>query len=436
MKLQRIIDKFTNIAVKLGSQVHLRSLRDAFAVIMPLFILAGIATLFNSVIFTWLFTGETLEQVKHWGTAISNGTLNISGLLVAPMIAYYLAKNKDFENPIAATVVAMAALVIMMPTNVSVVPVGAEKAVTVTGVLTYANLGTKAMFAGIFIGLFVTEIFMYLSSVKRLKINLGENVPPAVSNSFVVLIPSIIVLSLMALLSLVLNIYNTNLIALISTLVQEPLRKMNTSLLGCIFIYSCGNFLFTLGIHQSVINKPLLEPLLLANLSENMLAFATGTAIPYIINYSLVNTFGMIGGTGSTLSLIIATLIFGKLKSTKNIARLATAPGLFNINEPVIFGYPIVFNLPMMIPFVLLPAFGITVAYFATKLGLMGYCVVNIPWTTPPLISAYLATAGDWRAVIVQLLIIVGGALLYLPFMKINEKVSEQQSNEIKREAE
>ena len=89
--------------------------------------------------------------------------------------------------------------------------------------------------------------------------------------------------------------------------------------------------------------------------------------------------------------------------------------GLFNINEPVIFGLPIVFNLPLMIPFVLLPAIGIYVAWLCTTPKLMSRCVVMIPWTTPPILSAWLATAGDWRAVVVQLAIIAFGVFFYPP---------------------
>ncbi|TAT59585.1 PTS sugar transporter subunit IIC, partial [Enterobacter cloacae] len=117
-----------------------------------------------------------------------------------------------------------------------------------------------------------------------------------------------------------------------------------------------GNFLFTLGIHQSVVNSVVLEPFLLINTNENMLAFANGQPIPHIINNIFVPTFGMVGGTGSTISLLIAIFIFSRQQSAKQVARLSLAPGLFNINEPVIFGLPIVFNLPLMIPFVLLPA--------------------------------------------------------------------------------
>jgi PTS system cellobiose-specific IIC component len=91
---------------------------------------------------------------------------------------------------------------------------------------------------------------------------------------------------------------------------------------------------------------------------------------------------------------LLAIFIFSRQKSAKQVARLSLAPGLFNINEPVIFGLPIVFNLPLMIPFVLLPAIGIYFAWLCTTLGLMSRCVVMIPWTTPPILSAWLATAG------------------------------------------
>ena len=203
---------------------------------------------------------------------------------------------------------------------------------------------------------------------------------------------------------------------------------INTSLPGTLFIYSFGNFLFTLGIHQAVVNSVILEPFLLINTNENMLAFAKGQPIPHIINNIFVPTFGMIGGTGSTFSLLIAIFIFSRQKAAKQVARLAISPGLFNINEPVIFGLPIVFNIPLMIPFVLLPAIGIFFAWVCTSLGLISRCVVMIPWTTPPVLSAWLATAGDWRAVVVQLIIIVFGVFFYLPFLKIAERVAQKNS--------
>ena len=424
-KMQSFVDRFVEYSARLAGQVHLRSLRDAFAMVMPVFILAGLAVLVNNVVFPWVLEGETLARFKIWGEAIINGTLNIAALLIAPMIAWALARNRNFSNPVSAVIIALCSFIIMMPLRLQVVPEGGQATVSVTQMLAFANIGSTGIFAGVLIGLIATELFIKISGIKALNISLGENVPPAVGNSFSALIPTILTLSLFAIVAALLaSVLHTDLIHLITTLIQQPLRLINTSLPGTIFIYSFGNFLFTLGIHQSVVNSVVLEPFLLINTNENMLAFANGQPVPHIINNIFVPTFGMIGGTGSTLSLLIAIFLFAREKASKQVARLAISPGLFNINEPVIFGLPIVFNLPLMIPFVLLPAIGILFAWVCTTLGLMSRCVVMIPWTTPPVLSAWLATAGDWRAVVVQLAIIVFGVFFYLPFLRIAERVA------------
>jgi PTS system cellobiose-specific IIC component len=419
------VDRFVDFSARLAGQVHLRSLRDAFAAVMPIFILAGLAVLVNNVVFPWILEGETLARFKVWGDVIVNGTLNIAALLIAPMTAWSLARNRNFDNPVSAVVIALSSYIMMMPMKLEVVPEGGKAAVTVSKMLSFGNIGSTGIFAGVIIGLLATELFIRIASIKKLTISLGENVPPAVGKSFSALIPTIITLSTFAIVAALLaNVLHTDLIHLITTLIQQPLRLINTSLPGTLFIYSFGNFLFTLGIHQSVVNGVILEPFLLINTNENMLAFANGQPIPHIINSIFVPTFGMIGGTGSTLSLLIAIFIFSKQKAANQVARLSVSPGLFNINEPVIFGLPIVFNLPLMIPFVLLPAIGIYFAWLCTTLGWMSKCVVMIPWTTPPILSAWLATAGDWRAVVVQLIIIIFGVFFYLPFLKIAERVA------------
>ena len=431
MENSKFIQKFTMFAAKLGNQIHLRSLRDAFATIMPLYILAGLAVLLNNTVFTWIFSGDTLAQVQYWGVVIANGTLNFSGALIAAVIGYSLAKNKDFDNPIAAAIISLVSLIVMMPNTNMITPDGADAAVAISGVMPFANLGTSAMFAGIIISLLSTELFIRISNIDKLKVDLGDNVPPAVGKSFNVLIPVIIVVIVFAIAStLIFNLTGTNLIAIITNFIQEPLRHVSTGLWGCIIIYSLGNLLWLFGIHQSIIYSSILEPLLIINITENIAAFSAGQAIPNIINVSQVTTFGLIGGSGSTICLLIATLLIGRNKATRNVAKLSVAPGIFNINEPVIFGYPIVYNITMAIPFVLVPAMGIFVSYMATSLGLISPCVSMVPWTTPPLISAFLATAGDWRAVILQLVVIILGILIYIPFIKINDKVMEKQAEE------
>ena len=201
----KFVEKFTIFASKMGNEIHLRSLRDAFATIMPLYILAGLAVLINNTVFVWLLSGDTLTGAQYWGTVITNGTLNISSLLIAPVIGYCLSRNKGFDNPMAAAIVSLAALVVMMPNVVSVTPLEGGESVAVSGALTFGNVGTQAMFAGVIIGLIATELFVWISGIKKLQIDLGDSIPPSVGKSFNVVIPFILLLSGFGLISAVLN---------------------------------------------------------------------------------------------------------------------------------------------------------------------------------------------------------------------------------------
>jgi PTS system cellobiose-specific IIC component len=428
------LERFSVFAQKIGAQIHLRSLRDSFATIMPLYILAGLATLLNNVFFTpdgflaSIFLAGTIEKWRLWGNLITNGTLNISAILVAVALAYHLSSNRRVKNLIAPIIVAVSCLIVLLPALDSVVVPGTKDTLMVSNVILFSKIGTMGMFAGIFVGLFATELFLKLSKNKRLQINIGQGVPPAVGQSFNIMIPAFIVIGFFSFVSFILQAFlDTNCITLISTLIQEPLKAINTSLPGYILIYSFGNFFFTMGIHQAVINGPLLDPILLSNISENMIAYSQGAPIPNIINYSFQSVYGLTGGTGNTIGLLIAIFLFSKYKVYRDIGKLALAPGLFNINEPVIFGIPIVFNISLIIPFVLSPAICLIIAYFATAWGFISPCVVLIPWTTPPILSAFLATGGDWRAVVLQILLISGTALFYLPFLKMSERIVEAE---------
>lgn len=439
-KRNQLEEKLTTFSMKISGQIHLRSLRDGMSILMPLFILAGIAILINFVVMPYLVPAigslfpsinqdTLLASLQTGGNTLQTGTLNITGLLMAPVIGYAMAKNREYSSPISAAIMSLVSFVIMMPLKISEMPDGASAEVQLGGVFSLNNLGTKAMFAGIIIGLLATELYVKLSTIEKLKVTLGEGVPPMVAQSFSTMFPAMITLSVFALISAVLQAgFHTDLISLIFMVVQEPLRKVNTSLFGYLLIYSCGNLLFTLGIHQSVVSGTLTEPFILSNMNDNMAAFTEGKDIPHIITTAFQAVYPQMGGTGATISLLLAIFLFSRSKASRDIAKLSLAPGIFEINEPLIFGYPIVYNLPMIILFILLPVINGLIGYFATAVGLVNPTVVMIPWITPPLISGYLSTAGDWRTVILQAVLIVMGAFLYLPFMKVSERVSARMA--------
>ncbi|KKJ72741.1 PTS cellobiose transporter subunit IIC, partial [Enterococcus faecium MRSN 4777] len=378
-----VFEKFGIVATKLGNQIHLRTLRDAFATFMPFMMLAGFVTLINSVILEPTgFMGEivdtsTLTTLQQIGTSIANGTLSITTLLVVAAVSYHMCASRNYTNHIAAVLVAISTFVVLTPMQMMFTPENADKAVEVTGVIPISYTGASGMFVGIFVGLAATELFIKLSNNKKLQIQLSGNIPPAVLKSFNVLIPIIITITSFALLSfIIIQLFNMDINKLITTIVTEPLSKITTGLPGFLLITSIANLFFGFGIHQAVISGSLLDPFLIQNMQENMAAYANKEQIPHIINMAFKDTFAVMGGSGNTIALLIAIFIFSRRKDYKDFAKLSVTPAIFNISEPIIFGLPIVFNISLIIPFVLAPIFSLTVAYFATAVGLINHVVV------------------------------------------------------------
>ncbi|MGM0125551.1 PTS system, cellobiose-specific IIC component [Enterococcus sp. AZ194] len=436
-KKDLVFEKFGMIATRLGNQIHLRTLRDAFATFMPFMMLAGFVTLINYVILEptgfmgKIINPETLTTIQKVGVSIGNGTLSITTLLVVAAVSYHMCVSRNYTNHIAAVLVAISTFVVLTPMTTMFTPENAEKAIEVTGVIPVSHTGASGMFVGIFVGLAATELFIKLSKNKKLQINLSGNIPPAVLKSFNVLIPIMITITSFAILSfLIMQLFNRDVNSLITNVITAPLSKVTTGLPGFLLITSIANLFFGFGIHQAVISGSLLDPFLIQNMQENMAAYADKAEIPHIINMAFKDTFAVMGGSGNTIALLIAIFIFSRRKDYKDFAKLSVTPAIFNISEPIIFGLPIVFNISLIIPFVLAPIFSLTVAYFATAVGLINHVVVQIPWTTPPIISGFLATGGDWRASVLQILIIAASVFIYLPFLRVDEKVTSKMSAE------
>ncbi|MCB5240011.1 PTS sugar transporter subunit IIC [Niallia alba] len=432
---QGIADRFAFVAQKLGAQIHLRSLRDAFASIMPFMILAGFMTLINYVILEPtgfmgnLVNPDTLTTWQSIGVSIANGTLNIMTLLVAVAISYHLCVNRGYKNVIAPILVVLSTMIVVTPLTTTFSPEGSTESFLISNVIPVSYTSASGMFVGIIVGLLATDLFIKLSSNKKMQINISGNIPPAVIKSFNVLIPIMVNVIIFAVASFLLNqLFNMDFNTLISTIITKPLSYVTTSLPGFLLITSIANLFFGFGIHQAVISGALLDPFLLQNMQDNMLAYANHQEIPHIINMAFKDTFAVMGGSGNTISLLIAIFIFSRRKDYKDISKMSLTPSIFNISEPIIFGLPIVFNPMLIIPFVLAPIFSLTVAYFATAVGLINHVVVQTPWTTPPIISGFLATGGDWRASVLQLLIIIITVFIYLPFLKVDERVSAMQN--------
>jgi len=181
------------------------------------------------------------------------------------------------------------------------------------------------------------------------------------------------------------------------------------------------HFFWFFGVNGGSVVGAVFNPILQTLSAENLSALQSGNALPNIISQQFQDLFATFGGAGSTLSLLIAMLFICKSKRIKELGKIAFIPGLFGINEPIIFGLPIVLNPVLLVPFILVPTMNIVISYIVMNLGLVPFCSgVAIPWTTPVIISGFLSTG--WRGAVLQLVLLVLGVFVYIPFIKVMDK--------------
>ncbi|MFQ9974567.1 PTS transporter subunit EIIC, partial [Coprobacillus cateniformis] len=220
-------------------------------------------------------------------------------------------------------------------------------------------------------------------------------------------------------------------------LVQDPLGNIiGNNLLAVLLLFVIISLFWLVGIHGNnmveAINQSIFRSLLYANTAAYTSATYSGQQdIPNILNLTMLEMFGKWGGSGLTLSLVIAIFIFGKREDNRAIATLSVVPGLFNINETVTFGMPIVLNPILGIPFILAPCLSLTIGYFLTVVGFCPKVVLEVPWTMPPLLMGFLATGGNIMGAISQLIAIVVCVVIYAPFLIAYEKYQNKQSEKI-----
>ena len=288
--------------------------------------------------------------------------------------------------------------------------------------------GATGMFVGILVAIACSELFRRLKRYDALVINMPDSVPPAVAKSFNVLIPMLLVLSVFATLGWGLEyVFNKTAHELVNGLIQAPLQNVFQGLGGVISVLLIQNGLWWSGIHGVSIMYPITETTLLVAIQENSAAFMANNPLPHIVTKPFLDSFAFMGGGGQTIGLLISLFIVAKRDEHKVMSKLAAPGTIFNINEPLIFGLPIMFNPILLVPFLLTPVVCATIAYTVTYMGFISKTSVLIPWTTPPVLSAFLATSGDWRAAVLAVLLIGLSVLIYLPFVLAMSRAEQER---------
>ncbi|MBC2047890.1 PTS sugar transporter subunit IIC [Listeria booriae] len=422
----RFIESLSIFAQKISNQKHIMAIRDAFAAMIPITIIAAFFLLVNNVLLdpkSGLFKG--IPNVEHFlgiGTQIYNGTLGIMALMAAFLIGNFLAKSYGMEGRVEG-VIAVAAYVVLIPASVPVTST-AGKSFEASGVLTQSMTSPTGMFLAIIAALISTTLLCKFSQSKRLKISMPESVPPAIAKSFNILIPSFLVLTILAIIEFsVVSIVNMSIPDIIVKVLQTPLVGGFQTLPGILLYVFLAGFLWVFGIHGAFVLGAISGPVLLTSLQQNIDALNAGKELPNIVTQPFLDAYVYMGGGGTIICLVIAIFIASKRPDHRMVTKFGLIPSIFNVSEPLMFGLPVVFNPIYGIPLVIAPLFSTTLAYFATSIGWVSHTYILTPWVTPPLISGYLATGGDIRGSILQLVIIIVGTLIYLPFVIASNRV-------------
>ena len=426
----KIMNGLMGFAMFLQNQRHFAAIKNAFSGLLPIIIVGSFCTLISNVVCNtnpgYLSLANVpgmawLGSLSPMFTAANYGTMNFIAIGLVVLLSMELGESYGINDKVLP-VVAIGAYISLCST-VAVFTDDAGVAHNVANALTNRFTSAQGLFVFFFNATGATEIYCRLVKSGKMEIKMPESVPSNVSRSFTILFPSLLTILIISAIGMVFEITTgMTIFDAIVAFIQTPLANVLTGLPGYVFLIFMTTLLWTFGIHGTQTLKAIYEPILLAAFAENEAAYAAGEAIPNIINTPFMSCFSTITGAGITGGLVIAILLFSTREDYRAIAKLEIPCAIFNINEPLVFGLPIVMNPILAIPFMLAPAASNIVAYFLTSIGFCGRMVVNAPWTTPPILMGFLSSGGNVGAAITQLLSIVIAFVIYIPFVLISNK--------------
>ncbi|MBP2622846.1 PTS cellobiose transporter subunit IIC [Streptococcus oricebi] len=289
-----------------------------------------------------------------------------------------------------------------------------------------SRLGTVGIFTAIIMAALAVQIYRFCVK-KKWVVKMPESVPEGVSRGFTALVPAFSVAFAVIFINGIFVVLGTDIFQVVS-IPFGFVAHITDSWLGLMVIYFLIHALWIVGIHGATIISSLITPIVLHNITLNL----KGAHIPLAGEFS--NMFVTLGGSGATLGLIIYMAYVAKSEQLKMLGKAAIIPGIFNINEPIIFGLPIIYNPAFMLPFFLAPMASGSIAYFAIKLQLCRPVIGNMPWPSPVGIGAFVGT-GDWRAAVVAVVCAVVAFLVYLPFIKMHDTKLYKEEQALAQEA-
>ena len=449
------MDTFLKIAGKLGSQKHLIAIRDAFIAMFPLTMAGAIAVLLNVLVrdiptnMGWTGFAEAMKPLIELNGYVYFGTIAIMALAFVFALGYNRAQAEKL-NPITGGLVSFAAFISTIPQTLTIVTdlTGLDKSVLTKltdlglmvsgsnletsqwGVISVAYAGATGLFAAMLIGLLSAEVYIFFMK-KNVIIKMPDSVPPAVNKAFASMIPGIAAIYASALIGYLSTLLTGQALNdLISTYIQQPLMGLSQGWFSVVLLSFLVQLFWFFGLHGHNVLGPVMDGIYLPALLENTAAYEATkdvSQLPYLWTRGSFDAYGQMGGSGVTIALIIAIFLFSKRQEYRAVAKLSAPMGIFNINEPITFGIPMVLNPLFVVPWLIVPPVCVGIAYAATAAGLIPPVYVSIPWITPPGLYAFLATGGNVMAGLVSLFNVFVAFCIWAPFVIAANKVQAPQ---------
>ena len=420
-KIMLLLEKYLlPIAEKLGKSRYLNVLKDAFMLSFPLTIFGSIFVVIGNLPFLPLImSDDKLQILKNALAPAAEGSMMIMTVFVVMGIGYYLTVSYNIEG-IFGSAVAISAFFLVTPLQ--------------NGAMPLDRLGAKGMFVGILVSILAAEIYRK-AVLKGWTIKLPDSVPPAVLKSFSALAPAFLTLTIFLVIRILFALTSFNNIHdFIFTVIQTPMIKLGGGLFATIIAILLIQLLWFFGLHGQTIVNSVLDPVWNTLALQNFEAYQLGEKLPNIITKPFMEVYTVgLGGTGMTLAVVFTLLFVVKSRQLKELGKMAGPAAIFNVNEPVIFGLPIVMNPLIFIPWMLAPVVVVIFTYFMMSIGLVPIPTgITVPWTVPIFFSGFLATNSIMGGIL-QIINFFIVFIIWLPFIKILDKqavVAEKETPE------
>lgn len=419
-------DKLQNVLLSISSKVetnkYLGSIKEAFTMFVPFIIVGSFGSMLNILVSganglaQWV---PWLSNLSPAFTAINFVTISCMSLPIAFLIGYKLAEKENLPQ-LESGLIGLLSYLAVCPNTISTVVEGLKDPVVVNG-LGAGVIGAQGLFVSMIMSMVAVKFFGLLTNIDAIKIKMPDSVPTGIARSFNILIPIFIIITAFSVGGCLFNTFTGNYLNVwIYNIIQLPLQALaNTT--GGILVLALANQLFWfLGIHGGMVIEGVRGPLSAAGLAENISAVQAGGVATNILTRGFWTSFVVVGGGGITLSLLIAIFIFSKREDHKSIAKFSLIPGICGINEPVVFGLPLVLNPIFAIPFILNSVIAAFIAVVASNIGFLTCGVLDCPPGLPVFVTGFISYG--IHGIIVQAIILIVTFIIWVPFVLMSNK--------------